>query len=103
MLFGDRSHTWPDEAACSQFAGLEEPFAVVHKAMLHIFLKERNKDAAPRAKPRRSAAHVYQRVQNLVQRIASVNAGERRGRRATEMAVPPWRSSASDGRRPGWR
>ena len=71
MLFGDRSHTWPDEAACSQFAGLEEPFAVVHKAMLHIFLKERNKDAAPRAKPRRSAAHVYQRVQNLVQRIAS--------------------------------
>ena len=71
VLFGDRSHTWPDEAACSEFARLEEPFAVVHKAMLHILLEERNRDAAPRAKPRRSAAHVYQRVQNLVQRIAS--------------------------------
>ena len=31
-LFGNRSGTWLDETEQGEFAGLEEPFAIVHKA-----------------------------------------------------------------------
>ena len=47
VLFGDRSGTWLDEAEQAQFAGLEEPFAVLHKITLHTILQERNREAAP--------------------------------------------------------
>ena len=35
-LFGNRSGTWLDETEQGEFAGLEEPFAIVHKATLHV-------------------------------------------------------------------
>ena len=84
IVFGDRSGNWIDEAEQSDFAGLEEPFAVIHKAIqfnsiqfntptgetdahaetrpaqthtysihkatLNVLYRERNKDAAPRAR-----------------------------------------------------
>jgi len=66
VIFGERSGTWLDEAEQSDFAGLEEPFAVIHKATLHVLLQERNRDAAPGARTRRTAMQLYQRVAKLV-------------------------------------
>ena len=71
VLFGDRSGTWLDEAEQAQFAGLEEPFAVLHKITLHTILQERNRDAAPKAKQRRSPTVLFQKIQHVVQRVAS--------------------------------
>ena len=70
VLFGDRSGTWRCDAERSAFAGLEEPFSVIHKAVLHVLLEERNRDAAPKPGPRRTAAQLYQKVQRTVQRVA---------------------------------
>ena len=47
-LLGDRSCTWLDDAEQSEWAGLEEPFAILHKVTLHIIKLERDKDAAAR-------------------------------------------------------
>ena len=68
-ILGDRSHTWLDETEQSEFAGLEEPFAMLHKAVLHIVHRERNRDAAPQPGPRRSMAHLANQVQKLVQEM----------------------------------
>ena len=70
VLFGDRSGTWRCDAERSAFAGLEEPFSVIHKAVLHVLLEERNRDAAPKAGPRRTATQLYQKVQRTVQHVA---------------------------------
>ena len=71
VLFGDRSGTWLDESEEAAFAGLEEPFAILHKVTLHVIHTERNKDAAPKAKRRRTVTELYQKVQSLVQRLAA--------------------------------
>ena len=71
VLFGDRSGTWRCEAEQGAFAGLEEVFSVIHKAVLHVLLEERNRDAAPQPAKRRTASQLYQKVQRLVQRVAS--------------------------------
>ena len=70
-LLGDRSGTWASEAEEGQWAGLEEPFAVMHKVVLQVLLEERNRDAAPYAGARRTAAQLYQKVQSRTQRIAT--------------------------------
>ena len=70
VLLGDRSGTWQCEAEEGAFAGLEEPFAVLHKATLHTLLEERNRDAAPKPATRRTATQLYQKVQRTVQRVA---------------------------------
>lgn len=69
VLFGDRSQTWATEAEEAEWAGLEEPWAIVHKVVLHTLFEERNKDAAPHARARRTAAQLYQKVQAVAQRI----------------------------------
>ena len=71
VLFGDRSGTRLDEAEQAQFSGLEEPFAVLHKITLPTILQERNRDAAPKAKQRRSPTVLFQKVQHVVQRVES--------------------------------
>ena len=59
----------------SEFAQLEEAFAVIHKATLHVIKEERDRDAAPRAGKRRSARRVYQVVQQRVQRVVEMRLG----------------------------
>ena len=81
VLFGDRSGTWQCEAEQGAFAGLEEPFSVIHKAVLHVILEERNRDAAPRPGTRRTASQLFQKVQRLVQRVASWRWQEARAER----------------------
>ena len=71
ILFGDRSGTWADMAAQSEWAGLEEPFAIMHKVALHTLFLERNRDAAPNPKVRRTASQLYQKLQSTVQRIVA--------------------------------
>ena len=71
-LFGDRSGTWASESEEGEFAGLDEPWAVVHKATGHVILEERNRDAAPKAGTRRTAAQLYQKVQSVTQRIVDM-------------------------------
>ena len=55
VLLGDRSMLWLDDAEQSEFAQLEEPFAVIHKCTLQGILEERKRDAAPQPGRRRSA------------------------------------------------
>ena len=66
---------------------------MVHKAALHVIHDERNRDAAPRPKARRPVAHLYQRVQNLVQRLASQRWRQARAqaRAGDSAAVPRFR------------
>ena len=90
-LFGDRSMCWYSETDQSEFAQLEEAFAVIHKATLHVIKEERDRDAAPRAGKRRSARRVYQVVQQRVQRVvemrwATAQAAERAGVKDAELA-----------------
>jgi ribonuclease HI len=72
-LLGDRTGTWLDEAEQAEFAGLETPFAIVHKTTLHVIKEERDKDVARRTPSskytRRTAAQLYQRVASTVERI----------------------------------
>jgi ribonuclease HI len=71
VLFGYRASTWLDESERAEFAGLEEPFAVVHKVTLYVIATERDRDAAPtKYHVRRTPRQLYQRVQGLVQRAA---------------------------------
>ena len=63
VIFGDRSLTWLDESEQAEWAGLEEPFAVVHKTTQHVLLQERNRDAVP---PQTS---VCQKIQDVVNRL----------------------------------
>ena len=72
VLFGDRSATWATEAEQSAFAGLEPPFATIHKTTQHVLLEERDRDAAPRPRLRRTAAQVLQLVERRVQRIVTL-------------------------------
>ena len=71
VLMGDRSAHWLDETEEAEFAGLEEPWAVIHKTTLWTIHEERNKDAAPRARPRRSAAQLLQKIETVTERLAS--------------------------------
>ena len=72
-LLGDRTGTWLDEAEQAEFAGLETPFAIVHKTTLHVIKEERDKDVARRPPSskytRKTAAQLYQRVASAVERI----------------------------------
>ena len=70
VLMGDRSAHWLDATEEAEFAGLEEPWAVVHKTTLWVMLEERNRDAAPSPHPRRSASQLLQRIEKLVGRLA---------------------------------
>ena len=72
VLLGDRSVSWETEADQAEWAGLEEPWAIVHKVTLHVLLEERNRDAAPRPGTRRTAAQLYQKVQSTVQRVVDM-------------------------------
>ena len=77
VLFGDRSSTWwadgrLDETEQAAFAGLEEPFAVAHKVYLHTILQERNRDAAPHAAARRTAARLFQKMEHVMQRVVNL-------------------------------
>ena len=72
VLLGDRSGTWATEADEAEWAGLEEPWAVMHKVALHVLFLERNKDAAPHPPTRRTAQQLYQTVQTTVQRIVNM-------------------------------
>ena len=83
-LFGDRSMCWYSETDQSEFAQLEEAFATIHKATLHVIKEERDRDAAPRAGKRRTARRLYQTIQSRVQRVvemrwAAARAAERAG------------------------
>ena len=71
VLLGDRTGQWLDEAEQGEFAGLEVPFAIMHKATLHILKEERDKDAACRDphRPRRTASQLYQVVASTCERI----------------------------------
>ena len=69
VIFGDRSGTWADEAQEGEWAGLEEPFAIMHKAALHELYTERERDTQQNPKPRHTAMQIYQHVQAKVQRI----------------------------------
>ena len=52
-LYDDLPRARNKETDQSEFAQLEEAFAVIHKATLHVIKEERDRDAAPRAgKPR---------------------------------------------------
>ena len=62
VLLGDRSAVWDTEAEEAEWAGLEEPWAIVHKATLQVMLEERNRDAAPQPGTRRTAAQLYTTV-----------------------------------------
>lgn len=68
-ILGDRTYTWLDDVMQSEYAQLREPWSVIHHSTLHAILLERNRDAAPRARRRRSARSLYQSAQRLVQRI----------------------------------
>ena len=60
--------TWLDDAEQSEWAGLEEPFAILHKVTLHTIREERDKDAAARKttyRVRRTAAQLYQKVASM--------------------------------------
>jgi ribonuclease HI len=72
VLLGDRTGHWLDETEEAEFAGLETPFAIMHKATLHIIKKERDKDAASRdpLRARRTAAQLYQAVASVCELIA---------------------------------
>ena len=59
VLLGDRSGTWAAETDEAEWAGLEEPWAVVHKVALHVLFLERNKDASPHPPTRRTAQQLY--------------------------------------------
>ena len=72
VLFGDRSCTWETEADEAEWAGLEEPFALMHKIALHTIVQERNKDAAPRPGRRRTASELYQKIQSVMQRLVDL-------------------------------
>ena len=65
----DRSGTWADEAQEGEWAGLEEPFAIMHKTALHELYTERERDTQQNPKPRHTAMQIYQHVQAKVQRI----------------------------------
>ena len=56
VLLGDRSWTWIDESEEGEFAGLEEPFPILHKATLHTIKEERDKN--PLAKLFRTATAI---------------------------------------------
>ena len=78
IVFGDRSGTWLDEAEQSEFAGLQEPFAVMHKAVLFCLHMQRNRDAANANKvgyARRTPAQLYRMVQSSVQRVVNLRWG----------------------------
>ena len=81
MLLGDRSVSWETEAEQAEWAGLEQPWAIVHKVTLHVLLEERNRDAAPKPGTRRTAAQLYQKVQNTVQRVVDMRWGAARASR----------------------
>ena len=49
-LLGDRSCTWLDDSEQSEWAGLEEPFAILHKVTLHTIREERDKRTLLRAR-----------------------------------------------------
>ena len=68
---GDRSAHWLDATEEAEFAGLEEPWAVLHKVTLWTIFEERNKDAAPRARPRRTATQLLQKIEALTGRLAN--------------------------------
>ena len=90
-LLGDRSCTWLDDAEQSEWAGLEEPFAILHKVTLHTIKLERDKDAAAR-KPtyvRRTAAQLYQKVASTVDRIVQARWASARAAVVITTAVVP--------------
>ena len=86
-LLGDRSCTWATEADEAEWAGLEEPWAILHKVTLHVLLEERNRDAAPRPGTRRTAAQLYNKIQSVAQRIVNMR----------------WRDATAQRRRDGGR
>ena len=86
VLLGDRTGQWLDEAEQAEFAGLEAPFAIMHKAALHLIKQERDKDAACRnpGRPRRTAAQLYQMVAAAYARIVRERWYDARARRHTD-------------------
>ena len=77
-LFGDRSMCWYSETDQSEFAQLEEAFAVIHKATLHVIKEERDRDAAPRAGKRRSGGAQLAASTRLFNREAESQPARRR-------------------------
>ena len=70
---------WLDDAEQSEFAQLEEPFAVIHKCTLQGILEERKRDAAPQPGRRRSARKLLQKIEHLVLQVVTVRWLEARG------------------------
>ena len=69
-MFGDRSTTWLLAEEEAEWAGLEEPFALMHKAFLHTVRVEYETETARRGRRRRrSAAELYQKVSSRVERV----------------------------------
>ena len=62
-----------DEAEQGEFAGLEEPFAIVHKATLHVIRQERDEDARPRSRARRSAQQLSIYVSQATYSVSNVS------------------------------
>ena len=90
-LFGDRSGTWLDETEQGEFAGLEEPFAIIHKATLHVIRQERDRDARPKPRARRTAQQLCQAIERLVQRIVKMRWADARARRFHDEGRGAWR------------
>jgi hypothetical protein len=90
VLFGDRSATWGSEADWAEWAGLEEPFAILHKATLHVLFLERERDAAQPHKPRRTPTQVVQRIRQYVQRVAEARWSAARRSGAVEKFERVW-------------
>ena len=66
-LLGDRSGGWLDESEESQFAAIEEPFAVVHAATVMTIWDER--DRAVQTGKRKPLRHLFSEVQTHVQQL----------------------------------
>ena len=80
-----------DETEQGEFAGLEEPFAIIHKATLHVIRQERDRDARPKPRARRTAQQLCQAIERLVQRIVKMRWADARARRFHDEGRGAWR------------
>ena len=91
-LLGDRSMSWLDDVEQSEYGALAEPFAVIHHCTLHAIKQERDKDAAPRAAPRKTAQQVLERAERLVRNVVEMRWAEAR---AAERSAGPGTTGSS--------
>ena len=57
VLFGDRSAVWDTEAEEAEWAGLEEPWAIVHKATLQVMCLKNGTEMPLHSRARAAPQH----------------------------------------------